>query len=218
MTLVTKHDHPLVNVLIDRIAEQKAMRLAWDGQYYTRDEFLDTYGEEVGLQFWREAPHYGCLEDFKREWGVHALRSNGGGYVELAHAACMGEFGVLFPGLLLLVPVAHLHGKLKPSLLAPVSENWELTKNLTLWDDGLVIGVQSRVGHRVGTVHVADFRKDLEVAALGKKEMDKAAADFLNFLDGTTLKGLGENPIMKFLSVSTPEDHGDSDADDVAAK
>ena len=104
--------------------------------------------------------------------------------------------------------MAHLHGKLKPSLLAPVSENWELTKNLTLWDDGLVIGVQSRVGHRVGTVHVADFRKDLEVAALGRKEMDKAAEDFLNFLDGTTEEGLGENPIMKFLSVSTPEDHG----------
>ena len=70
MTLVTKHNHPLVNVIIDRIAEQKAKRLAWDGQYYTRDEFLDTYGEEVGLQFWREAPHYGCLEAFKREWGV----------------------------------------------------------------------------------------------------------------------------------------------------
>ena len=76
MTLVTKHKHPLVNMIIDRIAEQKAMRLAWDGQYYTRDEFLDTYGEEVGLQFWREAPHYDALWNLQAESGVHALRSN----------------------------------------------------------------------------------------------------------------------------------------------
>ena len=106
--------------------------------------------------------------------------------------------GVLFPGLLLLINVAHLHGKLKPSRLAP--ESWSSTE---VWDHGLVIGVINC--GRKGIVHVADFRQDAyecqELTALGTWKWGKAAEDFFNFLDGYSRSGSEENPIMKFLCV-----------------
>ena len=189
--------HPLIAEVISHIAKQKTKRLGLDGKGYTQDEFLTEYGE-VGLRFWQEAPHYECLNDLMKEWGVCALRKRSFG-TEDARTACSGEFGVLFPGILLLIDVAHLDGKLKPSRLAP--DSWSSTE---IWDQGLLIGVMD-CGRR-DIIHVADFRQDAyecqELRALGKAKMGKAAEDFLNYLDGIIPSGLEEqNPIMKFLCV-----------------
>ena len=188
--------HPLIAEVIRHIAEQKAKRIGFDGKGYTQEEFVTEYGE-VGLQYWREAPHYECLSDLLREWGLSAWRRRSYG-TEEARNAYIGEFGVLFPGLLLLINVAHLHGKLKPSRLAP--ESWSSTE---VWDHGLVIGVINY--GRKGIVHVADFRQDAyecqELTALGGWKWGKAAEDFFNFLDGYSRSGSEENPIIKFLCV-----------------
>ena len=90
--------HPLITEVIRHIAEQKTKRIGFDGKGYTQEEFVTEYGE-VGLQYWREAPHYECLSDLLREWGLSAWRRRSYG-TEEARNAYIGEFGVLFPGLL----------------------------------------------------------------------------------------------------------------------
>ena len=203
-----------VAVLISDIAAQHQMRLAWDGERYNADEFVDWYGEEFGVQCWNAAAHYSSLFGMMETNHFCALQYfPGGGAMLISNVdrgpPRVGNFGVLLPDILFILRVRHLQGKLKPSRLAP--QGWH---GRDVWQSPIVLG---GVG---GKILVADFREELysngHMAGLGHRNMIRDGCDFINFLEDDTSTSVRErlatNMFMDFLAVGLPESSHDSRA------
>ena len=201
--------------VVEGILARRQKRFALDHILYRRDQFAEWYGEEKGTRFWDNAPHYRDITELADEWDIAVVRHStlGVSVVEgRLTTAKLGQLGVLLPGLMMLIGVEHLRGKLESSRLAPLG--WQASN---IWSDALMIGI-SQSTSAGGMIYVADFRPQLymngDLAKVAKLAMIHYAEEFLTFLDSDSVSEAScvlmcrLNPIMQFLCVEAGKSSG----------
>ena len=190
--------HPAVLQLLNDSKAQKCYRCAWDGEYYTKEEFDDWFWK-YSEAFWDSAPHFNSLSHFCRVCLVDVVTTEAiisRGFCHFNHngldaLVSSALFGIWLPGCLLLIDVHHLAGKLNDSRLAPAAFHPDI------WDQAWVIKLQAPVSNHLTwaittetcTLMILDYCTDLmgsgaDIGMLGRLEMRTVAQEFITILDG----------------------------------
>ena len=86
---------------IQQISARKLTRYAWDHRLYTFEQFLDHYGHNKALHYWKKAVHFDSLQLFCEYFDLTLVRSR---YCcdGFQWATSSALFGLWFPCCLLL--------------------------------------------------------------------------------------------------------------------